>query len=166
MLLPDARPNPPPTGGKTFAEIAQSIRDLRNVADHLAQRADYVVARQGTALGVLSWFTVLDVEKSKGVICTIVPGTMQRRTAPVLNPGGRVMQLPTGLVELSAGEYTANLSEVLPEMETRIRSLEASLQRGLVAQAPGLGQAGADLLLKMYVAFPDPAGTPNEPSEA
>lgn len=38
----------------------------------------------------------------------------------MLNPAGREFELPTGLIQLSAGEYTANLSEVLPEMVVRV----------------------------------------------
>jgi hypothetical protein len=92
-LLPIDAPSEPPPGTKKFAELAQPIRDLRNVADHLAQRADYVVARDGSALGVLGWFTATDVVKRQGVVCTIVPGTLLQRSTPVLNPAGRTIEL-------------------------------------------------------------------------
>lgn len=59
------------------------------------------------------------------------------------------------MIQLAAGEHKANLSEVLPEMEARIRNLECNLLNELNTQAAAPGQAGADLLLKMYVAFPD-----------
>ncbi|MES2483963.1 MAG: hypothetical protein V4609_18410 [Pseudomonadota bacterium] len=156
LLLPHAVPDSLPAGTKTFSEIAQPIRALRNVADHLAQRAEYVLAQEGTALGVLSWCTVLEPDRTKAVICTIVPGTMQRRSVPGMNPAGRAMDLPTGLIQLTAGEHTACVSEVLAEMQIRVSSLEASLGEALRVQAAGLGHAGGDLLLKMHVAFPAP----------
>ena len=124
ISLPNSQPAPPSKGAPSFAEIAKPIRDLRNVADHMAQRADYVIAHKGTALGVLSWFTILKLEPLEGVICTIVLGTMQPGSAPVVNPAGKQIEIPTGLVHLSAGEFTANLSDTLPEMETRIHELE------------------------------------------
>ncbi len=155
ISLPNSELVPPAAGSRSFAEVSQAVRDLRNVADHIAQRADYVVAQKGTALGILSWFTMLKQESLEGVICTIVPGTMQVGSAPVVNPAGRQIEIPTGLIQLSAGEYTANLSETLPEMENRIHELEKAIRRSLDEQAPDAGSAGADVLVKMMMKFGD-----------
>ena len=38
-------------------EVTQVFRSLRNVADHLAQKADHVISRNGAAWGELSWLT-------------------------------------------------------------------------------------------------------------
>ena len=67
-------------------EVTQEFRNLRNVADHLAQRADFVVSRNGAALGELSWLTGAQLQPE--VIawhCTLRPGTLQatRRRKPV-----------------------------------------------------------------------------------
>lgn len=159
VLLPGAGLRPTLPGEKSFAEISQPIRDLRNVADHLAQRADYVVARNGTALGVLSWFTPTDIANPKGVICTIVPGTLQKRSTHTVNPAGQKIDLPSGLVQLSAGEHAANISQVLPHMEARIRELEAGVDQSLNNQGYEIEQAGADLLIKMFVEFEGQAST-------
>lgn len=153
VLLPGGGFKPTLPGEKSFAELSQPIRDLRNVADHLAHRADYVVARSGTAPGVLSWFTPTDIANPKGVICTIVPGTLQKRSTPSVNPAGQKIDLPSGLIQLSAGEHTANISEVLPHMEARIRELEVGVDQSLGSQGYGNEQAGADLLIKMFVEF-------------
>ena len=45
--MPGIRSSEPELGKQTLAEVAAPFRDLRNVADHLAQRADFVVARGG-----------------------------------------------------------------------------------------------------------------------
>lgn len=153
--LPNRLPNESASGSPSFAEISQPVRDLRNVADHIAQRAEYVIARKGTALGVLSWFTVLKQKPLEGVICTIIPGTTQVGSAPVVNPAGRRIEIPTGLIQLSAGEHVGNLSEILPEMEKRIRGLEKALQISLNEQLPNAGAAGADVLVKMTMTFGD-----------
>jgi hypothetical protein len=152
--LPHCETTPPSVDEQSFSELAQPVRNLRNVADHIAQRADYVVAHQGTALGILSWFTILKKQPLEGVICTIVPGTVQKRSAPAVNPAGREIEFPTGLVQLSAGEYMADLSSILPQMEKRINKLETALEKALDKQAPNSGSAGADFLLKMYITFP------------
>ena len=55
----------------SFDVVTADLRNLRNVADHLAQRADYVLANKTAALGVLSWVTILDSELPKIVSCTI-----------------------------------------------------------------------------------------------
>lgn len=160
-LLPYSTPAAPLPGTKSFAEITQSIRDLRNVSDHLGQRADYVVAQKGTALGVLSWFTALRPDGLEGVICTLVPGTLQSGSAHAVNPAGRMIELPTGLIHLAAGEHKACLSEALPEMAVRVADLEAALQRGINDLDAKPSQAGADLLVKMNVSF---VATNNEQS--
>lgn len=138
---------------QTFAEIAQPIRDFRNVADHIAQRADYIVARKGTALGVLSWFTVIRTQPLEGVICTIVPGTAKDGSWDVVNPAGQEIEFPTSLIHLSAGEFTANLSEMISEMKLRVQDTERGLQEALEEQAPNAGTSGADFLFQLLVSF-------------
>lgn len=137
---------------KLFNEITKSIRNLRNVSDHLAQRADYIVAKKGTALGSLSWFTSISNDGKTGFICTIVPGTVQKGSTKSINPAGRLIELPTGLVTLSAGEYQACISDVLPEMEGRIKSIEVGLVAAL-GNSNTCPKAGADLLLKIQIKF-------------
>jgi hypothetical protein len=154
ISIPNVRPEPPGPGEQSFERLAQPIRDLRNVADHIAQRADYIVAKQGTALGVLGWFTVLKDNPLEGVVCTIVPGTLQPGSWHVINPAGQKIEFPTGLVHLSAGEFTANLSEQFIQMKGRVEGLEGLLQTQLEIQTPGIGSAGTDVLIKMSVSFP------------
>jgi hypothetical protein len=138
---------------RTFAEIAENVRALRNVADHLSQRIPYVIAHKGTALGVLSWFTMLDQQKGEGVICTLVPGTMANQHSNVVNPGSKEIELPTGLIQLAAGEHKACLSEILPEMARRIAILESSLEQAFASANLQKSHSGADLLVRMYVTF-------------
>ena len=152
ILQPHVSMGAPASGERTFQELSEPIRNLRNVSDHLAQRADYVVARQGTALGVLSWFTILSTDPLAGVICTIAPGTVLSGARPIVNPAGRAIEYPTGAIELTAGEHTASLSEIYPEMKRRISALETSLSEGLKRQQI-FEAAGADLLVKLSISF-------------
>ena len=152
-LLPNSAHTPPPPGTPTFATLSQPVRDI---ADHLAQRADYVVARQGAALGALNWFTALGPdgpEGLKGVFCTIVPGTIQPGTNTVVRHPDRPIDLPTGAIVLAAGEYSACLSDVLSGMAMRIGQLEAGLERQLGKTNGDQSQAGADVLIRVNVTF-------------
>ena len=143
---------PPTLEDEAFNRASQTIRNLRNVADHLAQRVDYIIAKEGTALGILSWVTLLDSTEMTGVVCVIIPGTVQKRKVSAANPGGKI-DFPTGFIELTAGEYTGNLSDAVSQMALRIKELEAALQKGLVATGLEGKQAGSDLLIQMKFKF-------------
>lgn len=155
-LLPGSMPAAKSPDTKTFADLSNSIRELRNVADHLATKADKVVARKGSALGWLSWFTILsaDADGVKGLICTLMPGTLGRKLQGMMvNPAGRKVDTPsTGMIELSAGQHKANLSDIIPEMALRISALEAELEAKFSAPE-FLPLQAADILLKVNIDF-------------
>ncbi|MBE9195854.1 hypothetical protein IQ219_11185 [Synechocystis sp. LEGE 06083] len=135
----------------SFEKITQPIRDLRNVSDHLAQRSEYVVARAGTALGILSWCTALREDGCEGYICTIVPGTQQSGRHQVMNPAGRPWKYPTSMIELAAGEYRACLCDMLPPIGVRVRQLEISIENALAQHGFVGRQGGTDLLIRMQI---------------
>lgn len=155
-LMPYLGEDKPANGDPPFSVLVQPIRDVRNVSDHLAQRVDYVLARRGAALGSLSWFTMLDKEKLEGVVCAIIPGTVSKTRAPMGSPAGKILEFPTGYIRITAGEHTANISEVLPAMEARIAYLEQGIRDGLKEQNP-TARTGADMLIRMAVSFGQPS---------
>ena len=130
-----------------FMEVYDDVHNLRNVADHLAQRADYVVANNGAALGVLSWFTITNPDKPEGVSCIIIPGTIRSSDVIAPNPVGRSITVPTGLIYLAAGEYKANLSKATQRMAACIKEIETSVEKGIANAGLEGKQAGADVLL-------------------
>lgn len=110
-------------------EETQKFRKIRNIADHLATRADFVISKKGAALGELSWLTGAQLEPE--VIawhCTLRPGTL--RSIPPMQTDSVVSTLdwPTDSIRLSAGGYEGNLSAVRAHIAIRIRHLEAQLQ--------------------------------------
>ena len=132
-------------------EVTQDFRNLRNVADHLAQRADLVVSRNGAALGELTWLTGAQLQPE--VIawhCTLRPGTLRFAPPTQTNPIVSTLDWPTDSIRLSAGGYEGNLSVVRTHIEVRIRHLEAQLQR--VFQQPT--QAQVPVLNDMFVRRP------------
>lgn len=137
---------------RSFDEIAQSVRNLRNVADHLAQRAEYVAASGNPVLGLLSWITFPSEESDDGFSCVLAPGTRAATKWTLVNPAdGEHFSVPrrTGMIHLAAGEHRANLSAILPEMRFRVEQLE----HGLAEQIRLLGiegkQAGGDFFLAL-----------------
>jgi hypothetical protein len=111
-------------------EVTQEFRNLRNVADHLAQRADFVISRDGAALGELSWLTGVQLEPE--VIawqCTLRPGTLRAIAPTEADSITSTLDWPTDSIRLSAGGYEADLSKVRTHIAVRIRYLEAQLLR-------------------------------------
>ena len=130
--LPNARPAQLPVGAKSIDEVTQPFRNLRNVADHLAQRADFVVSKNGTALGSLSWFTGTRQHPLEGWLCAAVPGSAVRGSkGSFVDPFEQGEEWPTRNIWLTAGGYRANLSDVLPHVAIRIERLEASIIQSL-----------------------------------
>ena len=110
-------------------EVTQVFRGLRNVADHLAQKADHVISRNGAAWGELSWLTGAQLQPE--VIawhCTLRPGTLQTNPSMQTDPIISTLDWPTDSIRLSAGEYEGNLSEIRKHIAVRIRHLEAQLE--------------------------------------
>lgn len=117
----------PEAGVETLKDVTQPFRNLRNVADHLAQRADYVVANGGAALGVLSWVTGFKVDPPTLWYCTLRPGTIRQSPEFRQEPLTTTVDWPTDRICLAAGEYEGNLSSIRPHIERRINHFEAQL---------------------------------------
>lgn len=127
-------------------KLLSSFRDLRNVADHLAQRADYVISRKGTALGAISWLTAMQRQPLVLLICTILPGTVTENAQEVLSPTGRSFPWPTGSISLEAGGYKACLCDAIPIIELHIRFLEAVVMSGTTDKPLSELRAASDVV--------------------
>ncbi len=134
-----------------FKVTTAPIRNLRNVADHLSARLDYVVAKNGSALGTLSWLTVVSEHPPKVLSCAIIPGTLHQSTPEMHNPSGKSFEIPSGEITLAAGEYSANLSEAVAAVQIRVMALEKSLSQYLKDAGYEGEQAGADLLITILL---------------
>jgi len=132
-------------------EVTQVFRDLRNVADHLAQRADFVISRNGAAWGELSWLTGAQLQpKVIAWHCTLRPGTLQTNPSMQTDSIISTLDWPTDSIRLSVGEYEGNLSEIRKHITVRIRHLEAQLEP--VFQQPT--QAQVPIINDMYARRP------------
>lgn len=129
-------------------EFTQKFRKLRNIMDHLASKADYVISRNGGAWGELTWLTGAELQPE--VIawhCTIRPGTLQKKPSMPTDPIISTLDWPTYSIRLSAGEHEGNLSEIRKHIAVRIRHLEAQLEP--VFQQPT--QAQVPIINDVYV---------------
>lgn len=122
-------------------EVTQEFRDLRNIADNLAQTADLVISRNGAALGELTWQTGAQLQPE--VIawrCTLRPGTLSSIPPTQTEPIISTLDWPTDSIRLSAGGYNGNFSAIRKHIAIRISHLEVQLQRvfqqSTQAQAP------------------------------
>ena len=146
---------PPTESAHSFSGQLIAIRELRNVADHIATRIDHVLAKRMPVLGALSWF-VLDPDMSGGRICILAPGSIVgKQTVSAVNPAGRKMTVYGGvaLVRLSAGEHEVCLAETYENLAIEVRGIEAAIGD----QATGMEHAASDALTIITIAFQGPA---------
>lgn len=61
-LQPNAETIPDPWNPDSLKANMLNIRNIRNVSDHLAQKADQIISSNSTALGELSWITVIKID--------------------------------------------------------------------------------------------------------
>lgn len=120
---------PPRDGVQPLREVLQVFRDLRNIGDHLSQRADRVLSQGGGALGELTWLTGASL--SPKVIawhCTLRPGTLRSKPALPSQPIESTLDWPTDFICISAGGFQGNLSAVRTAIAARVRHLEVQLE--------------------------------------
>lgn len=134
----------------TVEERLRDVRNVRNVADHLAQRVDYILSKSGTALGVLSWVAVKDRESSTGRSCLLVPGSIDTTTQKLPMPSGNVV-FPVGYVQLKAGEHIANLTDAFYFMAAVISFAEESLDAPF--SKAGGNVLGSDMIMQGDFSF-------------
>ena len=153
QLMPGMELRARTDGRLGFRELSEPIRALRNVADHVAQRVDYVVANEGSALGCLKWLTMLDAEKGICSSAVLLAGTLRSNTTPIVNPSGLTFRARTDHIHLASGEHIAWLSDILLEMAERVQAIEASLEESVSNLGLAGQQAGSDVLMTVVIQF-------------
>lgn len=139
---------------KDFDHTTQSIRELRNLTDHLPGQVDRVVASNMPAIGRLSWITV---ESTQRVLsCVLDPGTARTTKKSMKLPlGGRSIVVPTGAILLSAGGSQAYLEDAAAAVAELVGLLEAYVEQVAAGSGVPDAQAGRDFLAVGELALPD-----------
>lgn len=129
-LQPAAKTIPEPWSPDTLKESMRHIRSIRNVSDHLAQKVDQIMSSNSTALGELSWITVLSIDPPEMKSCFIRPGFLPRSVKLQMNIPKKNLFIKnaSGNVLLKAHTYTANLSEAYQQVIGLAEYAEASLK--------------------------------------
>jgi hypothetical protein len=151
-------------GLEALRDVTQPFRDLRNVADHLAQRAEFVVAKGAAALGTLTWVTGFKDSPPTLWFCTLRPGTIRKppdfRKEPILT----TVDWPTDRICLSAGGFEGNLSTIRLHIERRVRHFEVQLQSAFAKAGILDAPVTNDVFLRQsYQLAPDEGNNPSIP---
>lgn len=129
-LQPKAETIPHQWSPSKLSKDLHQIRNIRNVSDHLAQRADQIISSNTAALGELSWVTVLGYEPPIMKSCLIRPGFLPQSITLQLNiPKEKIfIKNSSGNIQLKAHIHTANLSNAYAQIIDLVRYAETSLK--------------------------------------
>jgi hypothetical protein len=107
----------------------QNIRNVRNVAAHIAQKIDQIVALNSSVLGEISWVTLLSEKPLRIKTHFIRPGVVfNGMNAQFSMPKGDInFANGSGAISIVAGKHTANLSEAYEALMRLVRSAEMTL---------------------------------------
>ena len=145
-LQPEAKTIPNPWNPDKLKESMKNIRNIRNVSDHLAQRADQIISSNSTALGELSWITVLSTDPPEMKSCFIRPGFLSSSVKFSINiPKENIfVKNAAGNILLKAHTYTANLSDAYQQVIGLAEYAEGSLKSSFKASSSS-STIGGDL---------------------
>ncbi len=155
-LQPKAETIPHPWSPSKLLEDLRQIRNIRNVSDHLAQRADQIISSNTAALGELSWVTVISHDPLVMKSCLIRPGFLPPSVELQLNiPKEQIIITnSSGNIQLKAHTYTANLSDAYAQIIDLVRYAESSLKTVFSSSNSG-APIGADLFAICDLDFHD-----------
>ncbi len=132
-----------------------SIRYVRNVLDHLAQRADQVISSGTSAMGELSWINVIKMDPPEMKSYLIRPGFLASSVKFKINipKTDYIVRNGTANILLKAHEYTADLSLAYAKVYNLARYVEFSV--GLQFSSVKAGASiGGDLIASCELNFP------------
>ena len=146
-LQPNADLIPYQWSPRKLADELMVIRKIRNVSDHIAQRADEIISSNTAAFGELSWVTVLSESPLEIKSCLIRPGFLPHSLDVQINvPEQRfIIKNHSGNILLKAHTYTANLSNTYSTIMEIIEYAESSL-KGAFKSQDASKSIGGDLI--------------------
>ena len=112
-------------GVKSLLVSLAPVEDLRNAVQHLYGEADRIADTGQPIWGSLSW--AIPQPDNTVKVGMWMPGTIGRVSLPVVNPVGRKIELPVGLIELTAAGKSVSLSEMTYAVARFAERLEPAL---------------------------------------
>ena len=106
------------------------IRKIRNIADHIAQRADHVVSLNAAALGILAWVTLTSDTPLAAKTCIIRPGyaTGSFSAHFAIPQGTHDLINSCTEVRVHAGDEMADLTKTHKKISQVVTFLESHLK--------------------------------------
>ncbi|MCB1875512.1 MAG: hypothetical protein KDH88_06000 [Chromatiales bacterium] len=154
-LQPGAEGIPEPFNSTSLDSDLQAIRKIRNVSDHLAQKADQIVSLNASALGELSWVTVYSLEPPIMKSAFIRPGFLPASVKFQLNIPKEQLDVygAAANILLKAGTHTADLSFAYSRLVRLAHFAESSLA-SMFARSTRAKPHGTDMFASCDLEFP------------
>jgi len=128
-LQPGVEGIPEPFSPARIENDFKDIRKIRNVSDHLAQKAEQIVSLKGSALGELSWVTVYSLEPPVMKSAFIRPGFLPASINLQLNIPKEKLHIYGSVANilLKAANHVADLSFAHSRLVSLAHFAESSL---------------------------------------
>ena len=131
-------------GFQLFLRRTKEVENFRHVFQHLDKDINEIVEQNIPVWGSLSWIVVMDQDKMLIRSCVVVPGPVfTSKDNYLVNPIGKVIDLPAGEITLQARRKLLNLSGLMISVRDLIKGIEPSLRK----QFEGLPTLNLDLLV-------------------
>lgn len=109
---------------KVFFRQTENVKHLRDNIQHLNNQIPQFIRDRIPAWGTLNWVSKLD-ESDELLLFSLVLGTLFERNTPLLNPVGRTITIPIGIITLSS-DIEVCLSDLV---EIQVRGIADWLQK-------------------------------------
>lgn len=154
-LQPGSEKIPEPFNPGSLENDLQAIRKIRNVSDHLAQKADQMISLKASALGELSWVTVYNLEPPVMKSAFIKPGFLQASVSFQMNIPKEKLLVYNSVANilLKAGTHTANLSFAHSRLVSLAHFAESSLE-SMIAKGSAAKPYPTDMFASCDLEFP------------
>jgi hypothetical protein len=118
----------------SFYRSVEDVETLRNAVQHLPGEVAELEKNGRPLWGSLSWHYRESPDAKTGDILLLVPGTIAPTEGlPMVSPWGKEVEIPIGLVELTAAEMTVCLSSVAHAVERFAERLERAAATAFAA---------------------------------
>lgn len=155
-LQPGAEGIPEPFNHASLENDLQAIRNIRNVSDHLAQKADHIISLKASALGELSWLTVYSLDPPVMKSAFIRPGFLRASINFQLNIPNEKLYIHHSVANilLKAANHTADLSFAYARLVSLAHFAESSLE-SMFAKSAAIKPYGTDMFASCDLKFPE-----------
>lgn len=119
---------------ESFRRSVVDVKTLRNAVQHLIGEVQELEKNGRPLWGSLSWHYMESPETGRGAMHLLVPGTIAPTEGlPMVNPLGKEVEIPIGLIALTATDVTVCLSDVVHAVERFAERLERAAATAFAA---------------------------------